>query len=136
MTGTTDSVLASIDGALTDYGYIDHGGSAMRWRPGPPEGEDDPCAGGALVDVTALFTAAFHYRTRDGYDVCARVVVYSEADRAEMARKTARSAREAGWRLRPASHCEECNPRGNPGPLPVNGHEYHRRLRNRRKRGR
>jgi hypothetical protein len=42
----------------------------------------------------------------------------------------------AAWR--PGKHkqqCPKCNPGGNPGPLAVDGHEYQRRLRNRRKRG-
>ncbi|HZX37996.1 MAG TPA: hypothetical protein VFF37_06620 [Streptomyces sp.] len=30
-------------------------------------------------------------------------------------------------------HCRVCNPAGFPRPLPINGHEYHRRTRNRRK---
>jgi hypothetical protein len=143
VTSTTTDVLASIDGALTACGYIDSGevGSSMRWRPEPPEPElewrdvDDLRAPGSLDDDRPGFTATAHYRTRQGFNVCVRATVYSEAARAKAAAKMAKARHPCpGWFPRPASRCGDCNPRGNPGPLAVNGGEYQRRLRNRRKR--
>jgi hypothetical protein len=138
MTSATDNVLASIDGALTDYGYIESGevGSSMRWRPEPPEAEPDP-EWHNLDDLHFLdgdrpeFTVTAHYRTSAGFNACVRATVYSEAARVAMAKVR---HPYPGWSPRPASRCEECNPRGNPGPLAVNGSEYQRRIRNRRRR--
>jgi hypothetical protein len=132
----TADILAKIDGALTDYGYIDHGevGSSMRWRPQPPEPEPEP----EWHDLDGLeawspHAIALHYRVpRMGWDVHVR------ADGAPMMVETLKATygNRRGWYPRPASHCEERNPHGNPTPLAVDGSEYQRRLRNRRKRGR
>lgn len=135
MTSTAEDVLKSIDGALTACGYIDFGetGSSMRWRPEPPE---DPQDDGPLeVADRPGFTVTAHYRTRQGFNACVRVTVYSEAARVAAERKMA-TARHPypGWSRRPASRCSDCNPKGNPEPLAVDGRAYQRRLKSRRRR--
>jgi hypothetical protein len=140
MTDVTADVLARIDGALTDYGYIDFGetGSSMRWRPEPPPEPEDQGdeEDGALIPLRPGLMIAVHFRdTRHGWNICVR----AEARRADqlpgLARDMkARYARQPGLHPRPASHCEECNPRGNPGPLAVDGRAYQRRIKSRRKR--
>jgi hypothetical protein len=145
VTSATDSVLASIDGALTACGYIDHGGigSSMRWRPEPPEPDPDPewrdlddlRAPGPLDDDRPGFLVTAHYRTAQGFNVCVRATVYTEAARAATAAKMAKARHPCpGWYPRPASRCGDCNPHGNPGPLAVNGSEYSRRRKARRRR--
>lgn len=144
MTNAADDVLASIDGALTDYGYIDHGevGSSMRWRPEPPPPEPEP-EWHDLDDLYLLdgdrpeFTVTAHYRTSAGFNACVRATVYSEADRVAGQAKMAKVRHPyPGWSPRPASRCGDCNPHGNPGPLAVNGHEYNRRRKARQTRRR
>lgn len=149
----TADVLASIDGALAAYGSVDYGetGDQMRWHPGrvicddgrplwpaprkaPPALEWD---GDYPDDDRPGFTVTAHYRTRQGYNACVRVTVYSEAARIAAEAKMAKARHPyPGWFPRPASRCGDCNPRGNPEPLAVDGREYQRRLRDRRKRGR
>jgi hypothetical protein len=129
---TADSVLARIDGALTDYGYIDREGGAMRWRPEPPEEPEDD---GPSSGDRPGFTVAAHYRTRQGFNACIRVTVYSEAARVAAERKMAKARHPyPGWSRRPASRCSDCNPKGNPEPLAVDGRAYQRRIKSRRKR--
>jgi hypothetical protein len=85
----------------------------------------------------AAYRVAVHYRTSGGMTACIRAEVCCEADATAGARRMAAVRHPApGWNPRPASQCEECNPKGNPPPLAVDGREYQRRLRNRRKRGR
>lgn len=150
MTSTTADVLASIDGALTAYGSADYGdtGDSMRWHPGrlicddgrplwpapwkaPPvlEWDDYP------DDDRPGFTVTAHYRTSQGFNACVRATVYTETDRDATARKMAKALHPyPGWSPRPASRCGDCNPRGNPEPLAVDGGAYQRRLKNRRRR--
>jgi hypothetical protein len=138
----TADILAKIDGALTDYGYIDHGevGSSMRWRPEPPEPEDghDGECGPIPDEARGSHVITLHFKVpRMGWNVH----ICAEARSADAVPRMTRNmkamyGKRRGWYPRPVSHCEECNPRGNPGPLAVNGSEYQRRLRNRRKRGR
>jgi hypothetical protein len=146
MTSAADSVLASIDGALTACGYVGSGdaGSQMRWRPEPPEepereptgeageaGEDDDWA-----PLRPSLTVTAHFRVPGrGWDACVRAGARSAGQMPGLARDLkAAYARQPGWYPRPASHCGECNPRGNPEPLAVDGREYQRRIRNRRRR--
>jgi hypothetical protein len=144
----TADVLASIDGALAAYGTVLRGdvGCSMRWRPGLVICDEGEALWPALrkapretrrirVPERPVFTVTGHYRTRYGIDACVRVTVHSEAARAEAERRMA-SARHPypGWSPRPASQCSDCNPRGNPEPLAVDGRAYQRRLKNRRRR--
>jgi hypothetical protein len=141
VTSATDSVLASIDGALTEYGYVGNDGGGMRWRPEEPEAidaewfdvDDWPDPGD---DAWGPFTVRLHFREPgNGWNICLK----AEARRADQMPGLARGikayyAERPGCYPRPASHCSDCNPRGNPGPLAVNGRAYQRRLRNRRRR--
>lgn len=115
----TPGILDTIDGALLDWRTS---GDAMRRTA-------EPAAAVRPVRVTA------HFRVDGWQDLCVRVTVYSEKEPEEVARRMARF-RQRGWSARPASHCGECNPAGNPGPLAVDGHDYQRRLKARRKRRR
>jgi len=146
VTSATDDILASIDGALTACGYIDFGetGSSMRWRPEPPpeperkttDGQDDEEDWLDSDDTWGPFTVRLHFRVpHKGWNVCLK----AEARSAEQMPVMVKSMRDAyrkmrGWYPRPASRCDECNPRGNPEPLAVDGRAYQRRLRNRRRR--
>lgn len=137
-------VLAKIDGALTEYGYIENDGGGMRWRPEEPEEpertvcEDDegdwPDPDG---DTWGPFTVRVHFRVPGkGWNVCVKAEARSAREMPGMAASMRRTyAKTRGWYPRPASHCDDCNPRGNPGALAVNGHEYnrHRKARQGRK---
>jgi hypothetical protein len=131
---TAGDVLASIDGTLTACGYVESGevGSSMRWRPEPPEPEPGQATlfGGEAHEIT------LHYKVPGmGWDVHIRAEARSDDGVPGMTRNLkAAYGRRRGWYPRPASHCEECNPRGNLGPLAVDGREYQRRLKSRRRR--
>jgi hypothetical protein len=144
---TTADFLAAIDGALAAYGTVDYGdstGSSMRWSPEPPslvicdEGQPLlplPRRGPYRQEPRPVFVVTRHYRITGGFAACVRAEVYTEADRAAAARKLKANRHPSpGWSPRPASRCGECNPDGSPPPLAAGGHEYQRRLRNRRRR--
>jgi len=133
VTGMKDSAPAPADGALAAYGTVGYGetGDSMRWRPEPP----------ALVicDGGRLLTPARRSPSFAEAEIIAPAAWFSgnwEAFGAEVDR----AVREvhslyAAWKPRHHKRrCSRCNPAGNPGPLAVDGHEYQRRLKNRRKR--
>lgn len=138
---TTADVPATIDGALTEYGYIENDGGGMHWRPEEPErtvcedDEDDwPDSDG---DVWGPFTVRLHFRVPGkGWNVCLKADARSAGKMPELAASMRKAYATRGRYPRPDSHCDDCNPAGNPGALAVNGREYQTRLRNRRKRER
>jgi hypothetical protein len=137
--GATAGVLASIDGALAAYGTVDYGdtGSSMRWRPELPvlvicdDGEPLwPQQAAGLPDGGICAPVRVH-----GSAVIA--VTASMDDFAGEVAKAARAIHHLWSVLRPRQHkrlCPKCNPHGNTRPLKAGGHEYQRRLRNRRRR--
>lgn len=143
MTGVTDDVLASIDGALAAYGTVDYGdtGCSMRWRPEPPVlvicGEGQalwPLRAGLMPDAG---TAPPEHAHR-----CTVIAVTASMEQfADEMAKAVRAVHDLYAAWRPRKHkrqCPKCNPAGNPRPLKAGGHEYQRRCkaRMRRKRGR
>jgi hypothetical protein len=142
VTSATSEVLASIDGALAAYGTVDYGdtGDQMRWRPETPglvicdDGQPLPLARWSPPAVRTDVTEAGIGRP----DVLLRFAAGWEAFSVEVVNAT-RAIHDlyAVWRSpQHKRRCRECNPRGNPPPLKVDGREYRRRIRNRRKRGR
>jgi hypothetical protein len=147
MTSTTDDVLKSIDSALAGDGTVCFGetGDSMRWLPGMVICHEGVASGPAPKKAAPVlewdddgrpgFTVTAHYRTGLSYFACVRATVYTEADRDATERKMAKARHPyPGWSPRPASRCGDCNPRGNPEPLAVDGHDYTRRQRARRQR--
>jgi hypothetical protein len=154
----TADILSRIDSALAGDGTVNYGetGDSMRWQPGlvicdeggplspipakVPQGLewDDDDSAGPDDDTWGPFTVRLHFRVpHEGWNACVKAEARSADRMPEMARSMTRAyATMRGWYPRPASHCDECNPKGNPEPLAVNGHEYRRRQMNRRKRGR
>lgn len=143
MTGVTDDVLASIDGALAAYGTVDYGdtGCSMRWRPEPPVLVI--CDGGELLHPVraGLLPDGGTCAPLRAYGSAVIAVTASMEEFADEMAKAVRAVHDLFAAWRPRQHkrqCAKCNPRGNPRSLKADGHEYQRRLkaRMRRKHGR
>lgn len=144
MTDVTSRVLADIDDAIEGYITNDYDVSAdaMRWTPEPAD--DDEAAGDwqPVFDMDAA---------RQAMNAFQQVVFpqFAQVQRAfaeigKVLRRTvyanhhpvfAPTVYGDGYRQHYRSCCL-CNPAGNPKPLPLNGTEYRRRTRSRRRRNR
>jgi hypothetical protein len=128
-------ILDAIDGALDDYATSK---DAMRWVP--PEDQPEPLVPTAMIPASINVDLSGFIRGMQQLSEAMGSIVRDIAETMQPAGKFA-------WRLghaidadeRPRWHkrrCRECNPRGNPLPLAVNGHEYARRRKARGKRNR
>jgi hypothetical protein len=123
-------ILDVIDGTLRDYAVS---GDAMRWSPDPEAREADTDGGASLL--LSVDVSGFVEGLRQVCEAIARLgAVCAKAMRPMDLLAALCTGRHE--RPRDRARCPRCNPRGNPGALAVNGREYQRRLRNRRKRGR
>lgn len=157
---TVDSTLAAIDGALDDWGTS---GDAMRWTPDPgrvicdggrplwPERWNVWRRGDWSYRVTAIGAAALppSVNVEFRFDVEPFNQAMAAAGRAlavfghDLSIATAKAFGVPPHLLGIGGHersrvarCRRCNPAGNPFPLAVNGREYRRRQRARRRRSR
>lgn len=116
----TSGILDQIDGALRDF---DTSGDAMRWVP---EGGRRPWPDAVTID-TEEFTRSLN-EFGEAVIRAFRPVIED----------TARQFHALSAALFPVQHrrCATCPPGRKPKPLAVNGHEYQRRLKARRRRRR
>lgn len=156
---STSGVLDSIDGAIRDY---ETSSDAMRWRPGgereaepaPPRSPWFDLSGATIVLNRPLATAPDVRQTTpllspSAFTGSVSGPLYPQAceDLAAFGRALAETFRPlVEWASRmvhdlhllffPSGHrrCLTCHPERKPKPLAVNGHEYQRRLRARRRR--
>lgn len=130
-------ILDSIDGALRDYGTSC---DAMRWMPenkrlaAPHRESPAPASGRVSLEPPAVLilsvdTEEFARSLNDLAEAMARVLNPVVED-------TAKLFHALSHALFPSQHrrCWTCHPSRKPKPLAVNGHEYQRRLRARRRR--
>ncbi len=115
------SILDAIDGALHDYAVST---DAMRWAPEESRTASAP----SLDDIGAIFRRL----TEDWQRMAEAMRPVVEAH-AKACAKFTHSIDRGLW---PDRHrrCVTCQPWRKPKPLAVNGHEYQRRLRARRRR--
>lgn len=139
----TADVLASIDGALHDY---QTSGDAMRWTA-----DRVICDGGRplrigrrpadiLRDLGLAFSSEEAAASLATLGRQFQVLGQAMTDAyAPMIKSALEAAHAFDLALRPALHrrqCARCRPAACAKPLCINGHEYRRRQRNRRKRRR
>ena len=146
-----DDTLSAIDAAIDGWnGYDDTvSDDAMRWAPEPPEVERrwrGAEANLAILDEAARVTPeqaeafrrlADRVRQQQGAVlITIRALTKGFAKvTAHVHAATAPAAYGDEYR-RHRRNCRACNPAGNPKPLKVNGADYARRRKNRRRRGR
>jgi len=114
-----DGTLEAIDASLRDYSVsVD----AMRCAPTPKPAEV------RLQEALGVF-GELAEQARQAFEAVAK-------EMAPILTGIERGFHKAGWQGDRAHYrrCPTCNPRGFPKPLPVNGHEYHRRQRRRNRR--
>lgn len=124
-------ILDSIDGALRDF---ETGRDAMRWLPEESRTEETrPDAGDAALVAEVLGRAA----AQAAEDIGRMFAVLQPAVEAQ-ARAAGQLIHNAHRALYPRQHqrCGTCHPWRKPKPLAVDGREYQRRLRARRRRRR
>ena len=133
----TGDILASIDGALRD---CEVSRDAMRWNPALSD------ARGAPRPVPEAWPAVHLEITADFSRFAETMAQLGETIRqaaANMACTLGVTGIDSAALVTHLTHsrlarirCRDCNPRGNPGPLAVNGHEYRRRSKARARRKR
>jgi hypothetical protein len=117
-------ILDVIDGALRDHAVS---ADAMRWSPDPETlGEDDTSLL-LRIDVSGFVEAMQRM---------SEAIAALAAPFAKMRERFLYLAPCVLGHDRPRDRhrCPKCNPRGNPGPLAVNGHEHNRRRKARQRR--
>jgi len=139
---SADTILARIDDTLAgcDGAVSVAGTDAMRWAP-----ERVICDGGKPLRIqsrrpaSALLAGFSDEQMREtlalvGRQITAAFAVLAQSLRAAMPAllKIAHVVNHQRRHVR----CRACNPAGNPLPLAINGHEYHRRQLARRRRRR
>jgi hypothetical protein len=123
------SILDTIDGALADY---EASGDAMRWVPEAGRTEEKrPADAAALIEAFGQSMTQAAAEITRMFDAL-RPVVQAQA---KLHAKFLHSMSVAFY---PKQHqrCVTCHPWRKPKPLAVNGREYQRRLRARRRRNR
>lgn len=125
-------ILDVIDGALRDNTVS---GDAMRWRPEPeaPEAREDHADDGAAV-LASIDLSGFMEAMREAGEALLR---FGTTVWKALGQFLPLAPCVIGHeRQRDRARCRRCNPKGNPRPLAVNGHEYTKRQRARRRRRR
>jgi hypothetical protein len=128
-------ILDAIDGALFDYATSK---DAMRWQP--PEEQPEPLLPTPMIPVNIDIDLSGFMRGFEQLGEVMESLVRGFAEALKPVGKfVQRISHDIDAREHPRWHkrrCRTCNPRGNPRPLAVNGHEYRRRRKARMRRNR
>lgn len=124
---SADGTLALINGALRDY---ETSSDAMRWSPDPERVAPDPALPMVFVDFDlGPLVRGFQQMS----EALARAVIPAFHAAIEPVRQMAHAV-DAGWYPRQHIRCHQCHPMANPKPLAVNGAQYRRRQKARKRR--
>ncbi|MFI7125966.1 hypothetical protein ACIBQ1_09750 [Nonomuraea sp. NPDC050153] len=121
-----DGVLDAIDACLDDYALSE---DAMRWAPDEPVPASMPVPSVEMLTAFSAFAEGLARTATALAEGIGNSLAPALKGMQTAFHKQARHGDRKHYR-----HCPTCNPAGFAKPLPINGHEYHRRQRRRNRR--